>query len=70
MKDAQVCDKFGRVDKRRYYSKISEWGNPMRVIRIICFYRWTQCELKYLSSIGKEINLEIPLVVTSERGTA
>lgn len=28
------------------------------------------CELKYLSSNGKEIKNEIPLVVTSERGRA
>ena len=28
------------------------------------------CELKYLSSKGEEINLEIPLVVTSEEGKA
>lgn len=27
-------------------------------------------ELKYLSSEGREINLEIPLVVTSEQGRA
>ena len=30
----------------------------------------TQSELKYLSSSGKEIKYEIPLVVTSETGTA
>ncbi len=36
MKDALICDKLGGVDKKRYYSKISEWGNPIRVIRIIC----------------------------------
>jgi hypothetical protein len=42
----------------------------MQVICITYFYRRIRCELKYLSSIGKEINLEIPLVVTSERGTA
>ena len=35
MKDVQVCDKLGGVDKRRYYSKISEWGNPIQVICII-----------------------------------
>ena len=35
MKDAQVCDKLRGVDKKRYNSKISEWGNPIRVIRII-----------------------------------
>gem|GEM_PF-2774241 len=34
MKDAQICDKLGGVDKRRYNSKISEWGNLIRVIRI------------------------------------
>ena len=31
---------------------------------------WTPGELKYLSSRGEEINLEIPLVATSERGQA
>ena len=35
MKDAQVCDKLGEADKKHYYSKISEWGNPIQVICII-----------------------------------
>lgn len=35
MKDVQVCDKLGGVDKKRYYSKISEWGNLIEVISII-----------------------------------
>ena len=35
-KDVLICDKFGEVDKKRYNSKISEWGNPIRVICIIC----------------------------------
>ena len=36
MKDVQVCDKLGGADKKRYYSKISEWGNLIEVISIIC----------------------------------
>ncbi len=35
-KDVLICDKLGGVDKKRYYSKISEWGNLIWVIRIIC----------------------------------
>ena len=33
-KDVQICDKLGGVDKRRYNSKISEWGNLIVVITI------------------------------------
>jgi hypothetical protein len=54
MKDVLICDKLGGVDKKRYNSKISEWGNLILVISI-AYNRRTQCELKYLSSIGKEI---------------
>ena len=36
MKDVQVCDKLGGADKKRYYSKISEWGNLIEVISIVC----------------------------------
>lgn len=28
-KDVLICDKLGRVDKKRDNSKISEWGNPI-----------------------------------------
>ena len=33
-KDVLICDKLGGVDKRRYNSKISEWGNLIVVITI------------------------------------
>ena len=36
MKDVQVCDKPRGVDKKRYYSRISEWGNLIPVIGIFC----------------------------------
>ena len=35
MKDVQVCDKLGGADKKRYHSKISEWGNLKEVISFI-----------------------------------
>ncbi len=28
-KDVLICEKRGGVDKKRYYSTISEWGNPV-----------------------------------------
>lgn len=33
MKDVQSCDKLGGAATTRYYSEISEWGNPFSVIR-------------------------------------
>ena len=53
-KDVLICDKPGGVDKKRYNSRISEWVNLIWVIHIIRNGR-THCELKYLSSNGKEI---------------
>ena len=28
-KDVLICEKRGGVDKKRYHSTISEWGNPI-----------------------------------------
>ncbi len=33
MKDVLICDKPGGVDKKRYYSRISEWGNLISIKR-------------------------------------
>ncbi len=35
-KDVLICDKLRGVDKKRYNSKISEWGNLIQVICIDC----------------------------------
>ncbi len=37
MKDVQICDKLGGVDKKRYYSKISDMGEPNTICCIIHF---------------------------------
>ena len=51
---------------------MSEWGNPTD--GMVCDPAFTRegilCELKHLSSGGKEIKTEIALVVASEQGTA
>ena len=69
MKDVQVCDKLGRVDKKRYHSKISEWGNPIEVISITCRAGGHMVNWNILVAMEKK-SIEIPWVVTSETGTA
>ena len=32
MKDAAICDKLREADTQALYPKISEWGNPARVM--------------------------------------
>ena len=45
-------------------------GEPSSGHAELFIYEWTHRELKHLSTCGKEINLEITLVVASEQGTA
>jgi len=32
-KDVEICDKLRGADKQALYPKISEWGNPVPVMR-------------------------------------
>ncbi len=66
-KDVLICDKLGGVDKKRYNSKISEWGNLIRVIRIIRKADGHSVNWNILVALEKKSN-EIPWVVTSETG--
>lgn len=54
MKDVQICDKPRGVDKKRYNSRDFRMGEP-NTGNLYCQKWRTRCELKYLSSIGKEI---------------
>jgi hypothetical protein len=68
MKDVLICDKLGGVDKKRYNSKISEWGNLILVISI-AYIGGHNVNWNILVALEKKSN-EIPVVVTSEVGTA
>ena len=70
MKDVGACDKLGLAGKQVFDPEISEWGNPILVIRD---YRrksepteGTETS-KYLQ---ERTSIETPLVVASERGIA
>ncbi len=69
MKDVQVCDKLGEADKKRYYSKISEWGNLREPISLI--HKVDGHVVNWNISVATEKkSKEIPWVVTSETGSA
>jgi|SaaInlStandDraft_4_1057021.scaffolds.fasta_scaffold07660_2 hypothetical protein len=70
MKDVASCDKFRRVAKQTLTRKFPNGGTQLRLCGVIHLFERIHRELKHLSTCGKEINLEIPLVVASEQGIA
>ena len=53
MKDVGACDKLGLAGKRVFDPEISEWGNPILVMRDDQL-SWSQRgELKHLSTLRK-----------------
>ena len=69
MKDVQSCDKLGGAATTRYYSEISEWGNPFSIIRENPHAdghlpNWN------ISVSREKKSIEIPSVATSEMGKA
>ena len=69
MKGVLICDKLGGADKKRYNSKMPEWGNPMEVISIVCSTDGYIVNWNILVAMEKK-SIEIPWVVTSEMGIA
>ena len=70
MKDVVSCDKPRRVAKQTLTRGFPNGETQFQLCGITRFGGRTRRELKHLSTCGKEINFEIPLVVASEEGTA
>ena len=68
MKDVGACDKLGLAGKQVFDPEISEWGNPILVIRDD---RKGPTRGTETSKYPQErTSIETPLVVASERGIA
>ena len=66
MKDVGACDKLGLAGKQVFDPEISEWGNPILVIRDD---RKGPTRGTETSKYPQErTSIETPLVVASERG--
>ena len=53
MKDVGACDKLGLAGKQVFDPEISEWGNPILVMRDDQFIWGQRGELKHLSTLRK-----------------
>ena len=70
MKDVQACDKPGRDGKGRYYSGMSEWGNPMLCIACMLDMQEPTGGSETSQYPEEKKSTEIPQVAASERGPA
>lgn len=59
-KDAQICDKPREVDKKRYNSRISEWGNLIPVIGIAIKYGGHIVNWNILVAMEKKSKMRFP----------
>ena len=60
MKDVGACDKLGLAGKQVFDPEISEWGNPILVMRDDQFIWGQRGELKHLSTLRKGHQLSLP----------
>ena len=60
MKDVGACDKLGLAGKQVFDPEISEWGNPILVMRDDRHSRGQRRELKHLSTSRKGHQLRLP----------
>ncbi len=73
-KDVASCVKLRSAARQALTAVDIRMGKPLRSyvlrLRTVKVRRGILRELKHLSTWGKEINYEIPLVVASEQGSA
>ena len=60
MKDVGACDKLGLAGKQVFDPEISEWGNPILVMRDDQPSWGQRGELKHLSTLRKGHQLRLP----------
>ena len=70
MKDVGACDKLGLAGKRVFDPEISEWGNPILVMRDDRRKSEPTEGTETSKYLQERTSIETPSVVASERGIA
>ena len=70
MKDVGACDKLGLAGKQVFDPEISEWGNPILVMRDDQIYLGPTRGTETSKYPQEKKSIEIPIVAASEMGAA